>query len=216
MVVHTLAVEQPASDKPARSVWHGRIWMIFVWMICAAPVVASYLTFYVVRPQSRSSYGELIEPQRPLPALATVSLDGKPGNLQNLKGQWLLISVGSGACDDPCQERLYLQRQMREGLGKEKDRVDWVWLVTDEAPVAPALAAAVANATVLRVPEADLATWLGTSQGSQISERLYVVDPFGNLMMRFPSDLSRETATKAKRDLDRLLRASASWNKPNR
>lgn len=213
MVVHSIGVEQAQPEIRANSVWRGRVWMLVVWLVCASPVVASYLTFYVIRPQSRNSYGELIEPQRPLPSLATISLDGKPGVLQSLKGQWLLISVAPGACGDRCQEHLYLQRQLRESLGKDKNRVDWVWLVSDDAPLTPALAGAVASATVLRVPEAELASWLATPQGHSISESLYLVDPLGNLMLRFPPDLNLQTAAKAKRDLDRLLRASESWNK---
>ena len=51
--------------------------------------------------------------------------------------------------------------------------------------------------------------WLG----QQIEDHLYVVDPLGNWMMRFPADLDPK---QAKRDLDRLLRASAFWDKAGR
>ena len=65
--------------------------------------------------------------------------------------------MAGGACDAACQKHLYLQRQMREGLGKDKDRLDWVWLIPDDAPVAEALRPGLAQATVLRVPQAQLA-----------------------------------------------------------
>eukprot|EP01034_Spumella_vulgaris_P005027 gene5027-6415_t len=61
--------------------------MIAVLLVCAAPVIASYFTYYVVRPEGRRNYGELIDPQRPLPAVPTTSMDGKPGRLTDLKGQ---------------------------------------------------------------------------------------------------------------------------------
>ena len=190
--------------------------MVLVWLICAAPVVGSYLTFYVIRPESRASFGELIEPQRPLPDLVARSMDGKPVNLTSLKGQWLLISVAGGACNSACEQHLYLQRQLRETLGREKDRVDWVWLVSDEIPVPSALQPALAGAKVNSVPQFALEGWLSSDAGYQLADHLFVVDPMGNWMMRFPAGLDIQSAAKAKRDLDRLLRASVSWDKAGR
>jgi hypothetical protein len=111
---------------------------------------------------------------------------------------------------------LYLQRQLREGLGKEKSRLDWVWLVSDGAPVADALRTALKEATVLRVPQADLAQWLQPQAGHVLAEHLYLVDPLGNWMMRFPPQIDTQGAVKLRRDLDRLLRASVSWDKAGR
>jgi hypothetical protein len=216
MVVHSMdSPRLEGSNLPLRT-RRGRLWMVLVWIICAAPVVASYLTFYVIRPESRSSFGDLIEPQRPVPDLAARSLDGNPVNLMSLKGQWLLISVAGGACNSACEQHLYLQRQLRESVGREKDRVDWVWLVTDDAIVPNALRPALSGATVLAVPQAALSRWLSADAGHQIDEHLYLVDPLGNWMMRFPAGLDLQSAAKAKRDLDRLLRASVSWDKAGR
>ena len=136
--------------------------------------------------------------------------------MRALKGQWLLVSVAGGTCDDICQKHLYLQRQLRETLGKEKDRVDWVWLVTDDAPIPEALRPALKGATVLRIGELQLSQWLSPAVGHLLQEHLYVVDPMGNWMMRFPAGLDLEGASKAKRDMDRLLRASASWDEAGR
>jgi hypothetical protein len=109
-----------------------------------------------------------------------------------------------------------LQRQLRESLGKDKDRVDWIWLVTDNAPVRAELRNALAQATVLRVDAQQLARWLAPEQGHVLADHLYVVDPMGNWMMRFPAGLDMPGAAKAKRDIERLLRASASWDEPGR
>jgi hypothetical protein len=182
-------------------------------LVCAAPVVASYFTYYVVRPESHRSYGELIEPQRPIPPLTARTLDGQPVNLTSLQGQWLLLSVAGGACDAQCEHHLYLQRQLRESLGKDKDRVDWVWLVTDQAPVREELKPALQAATVLRVDAAQLAQWLSPAKGHELPEHLYMVDPMGHWMMRFPAAID---ASKARRDLERLMRGSAGWDQPGR
>ena len=139
-------------------------------------------------------------------------LNGKPGELRALKKQWLLISVGSASCDAACQQRLYLQRQMRESLGKEKGRLDRIWLVNDAAEVDTRLKSGLAEATVLRIPTDALAQWLPSAAGQRVEDHLYVVDPLGNLMMRFPANMDAAGAAKAKRDLDKLLRASSSWD----
>jgi hypothetical protein len=216
LTVHSLPTPEEAAGGKARRTVLGRWKMLTVLLTCAAPVIASYFTYYVVRPEGRRNFGELVDPQRPLPDQAAMALDGQPANLRALKGQWLLVSVAGGACDDACQKHLYLQRQLRETLGKEKDRVDWVWLVTDGAPIAPALLPALKGATVLRVGELQLSQWLSPAVGHLLQDHVYVVDPMGNWMMRFPAGLDLAGAAHAKRDLDRLLRASASWDEAGR
>jgi hypothetical protein len=207
LTVHTLPVPQEALADDARRTASGRLKMLVVLAVCAAPVIASYFTYYVVHPQTARSYGELIQPPKPLPA-----------PLAKLKGQWLLVSVAGGACDAGCERNLYFQRQLRESLGKEKQRVDWVWLVDDAAPVRAELAPALSQATVVRVDAAQLAQWLAPAAGQSLHDPIYLVDPMGNWMMRFPpvprSDLA--AAKNMKRDLERLLRASASWDLPGR
>lgn len=212
LTVHTLPVPD---DDNARSK-AGRWKMIAVLLVCASPVIASYFTYYVVRPEGRRNYGELVTPQRPLPIMVTTDLNGKSGDLTALKNQWLLINVAGASCDAACQQRLYFQRQLRESLGKEKVRVDRVWLVTDMAAVDVRLKPALTEASVLRVPADALAQWLPPASGQRIEDHLYVVDPLGNLMMRFPANMDAAGAAKAKRDLDRLLRASGSWDTEGR
>ena len=205
----------PPGPRPADT-RSGRWKMIFVLLVCASPVVASYFAYYVIRPEGRRNFGELINPQRPLPAMATQTLDGKVGQLTALKDQWLLLSVAGGDCDTRCEQNLYFQRQLRESLGREKERLDRVWLVNDQAPVREVLLPALASATVLRVAPGDVAQWLEPAPGKRLQDHLFLVDPLGNLMMRFPADMDAAAAAKAKRDLDRLLRASSSWDKEGR
>ena len=215
LTVHSMPDLNRSTDGAVRTK-HGRWKMLAVLLVCAAPVIASYFTYYVVRPSTARSFGELINPQRPTPPLTASTLDGQTAQLQALKGQWLLVSVAGGACDAMCQNHLYLQRQLRETLGKEKDRLEWVWLVNDDAPVLDTLKPALKGATVLRLPADKLATWLEASKGHQLPEQLYLVDPMGNWMMRFPPEFNAEVAMKAKRDIERVLRASASWDKAGR
>lgn len=213
MTVHSLPTPALADDPRVR---HGRFKMLLVLLVCAAPVIASYLTYYVIRPQARMQHGELIDPQRPLPAASGLPLKdrvGAPVAPASLKGQWLLIVVAGGACDAPCERQLYLQRQLRETLGKNKDRVDRLWLIDDDAPLRAELMPALAGVTVLRVPAAALSQWLLAAPGHGLAEHFHLVDPLGNYMMRF---LAPSEANGIKRDLERLMRASAAWDEPGR
>jgi hypothetical protein len=133
-----------------------------------------------------------------------------------LRGQWLLVAVAPAACDAACQDRLFMQRQLREMLGRERDRLDKIWFVTDVAPVAAPLRAAVEAGpamTALRVDREALARWLAPAEGQALEDHLYLVDPMGEWMMRMPA---RAEPARVKRDLERLLRASASWDKAGR
>lgn len=212
------APDATAPDDAAQRarVRRGRIKLVLLLLIYALPVIASYLAYYVIRPEGRTNYGALIQPTRSLPDLGATTLDGKTVPLRSLRGQWLLVVVGSSDCDGACERRLYAQRQLREMLGRERDRLDKVWLLTDDGVPKMALQQAL-NAqppvTVLRVPQAEVAQWLEPEAGHALQDHLYLVDPMGEWMMRFPADFD---PSKVKRDIDRLLRASASWDRPGR
>jgi hypothetical protein len=216
LTVHSLPLPQEAAVADEQRTRSGRWKMLLVMLVCAAPVIASYFMYYVVRPDTRRSYGELIEPQRPIPSVTATDLAGERVSLPTLEGQWLLVSVAGGACDAQCERHLYLQRQLREALGRDKERLDWVWLIPDDAPVRDALKPALAQATVLRVDAAQLAQWLAPARGRQLSDHLYVVDPMGHWMMRFPPTEDVAGASGIRKDLERLMRASAGWDQPGR
>jgi hypothetical protein len=216
LTVHSMPTPSQTLDGQATRTTRGRWKMLAVMVICAAPVIASYFSYYVLRPDGRRNFGELIDPQLSLPNLTATSVEGQTINLQTLKGQWLLVSVASGNCDELCNQNLYLQRQMRESLGKDKDRLDRVWLITDDKPIDAKLQTALLGATVLRVQASALSSWLKPANGQALADHLYVVDPMGNWMMRFPARIDVANAAKAKRDLERLLRASASWDTAGR
>ena len=216
MTVHTLPNPNEVVLVDEKRTRAGRWKMLAVLLVCASPVIASYFTYYVIRPEGRRNHGELIQPQRILPAMEVSKLNGDKVALNSLKGQWLLVSVADAACDEACQKHLYFQRQLRESLGKEKDRIDWVWLATGDAPVDDKLMPALSQATVLRVNQQSISEWLQPAAGRQLPEHLYVIDPMGNWMMRFPPGIDLASAAKAKKDLDRLLRASAFWDTSGR
>ena len=194
----------------------GRWKMLLVLLVCAAPVIASYYTYFVVRPSSGTAYSTLIQPAVPLPTVSALTLAGQPQPMRGLAGQWLLVVVNGGACGPPCEKRLFVQRQLREMTGREADRIEKIWLVIDDAPLPAALQQALLVTpamTVLRLPRAVVAGWLKPAPGRALEDHLYIVDPVGDWMMRAPADAD---PSRLKRDIDRLLRGSAGWDKPGR
>lgn len=192
-------------------------WKLFaVVAICAAPLIASYFTYYVIKPTGRTNYGELIDPrQHPLPVLGATSLDGKPTELTAYQGKWLMIKTGPSACPKTCMDQMFAIRQVRAMQGKEMDRIERVWLITDTAPLDTILIRELDGMRLLRAPREAVARWLPPAADG-IDNAIFLVDPLGHLMMRFPpppagASEAEQVAhyAKVKKDIAKVLKASA-------
>jgi hypothetical protein len=183
-------------------------WKLFaVIAVCAFPLIASYFTYYVIKPQSRNNYGTLLDPRLyPIPQLGTMTLDGKPLALDAYKGKWIMLQVGDSECLEPCKKQLFEMRQLRLMQGKEMDRIERVWLVTDDKPIETTLIRQYDGVRILRAKTDALKTWLPVEPNTTIADHIYLIDPLGNLMMRFPKD---SDPNKVKKDLSKLLKASS-------
>ncbi|UXH77672.1 SCO family protein [Roseateles amylovorans] len=204
-----------ASDAPRRARW--QMWLVL--LVCAAPVIASYFSFYVLDLRG-SAYSELITPTRDLPAdLPLRTLAGEPVRAESLKGQWLLTYVpdAGASCADACERMLFMQRQLRQMLGKDRDRLDKLVLLPDELVLTPAQLDALTQqgvpVTLLRAPAAALQAWLMPAPGHRMGEHLFLIDPLGRWMMRSPA---QPDPARFKKDLERLMRANAGWDRPGR
>jgi hypothetical protein len=187
-------VQNPPESAGA-SVRRGRWKLVAILLVCAAPVIASYLTYYVIRPEGRTNYGELVEPPRNVAALGVPSLQGR----------WVMLVVAPGTCDPGCRERLYEIRQVRLTAGKDRDRVARVWVVADDTAPDPALLAQHDGLVLMRTDVDALARQFPATPQTRVSDHIYLIDPLGNLMMRFPKDAD---PSRMKKDLAKLLRAS--------
>ena len=167
----------------------AKIGLIFV--ICAAPIVfgtAAY--FFGWHGGKAANYGELIPP-RTLEGAAFVPLRGK----------WVLVTFDPAACPAECERRLYVVRQARRAQGEGAERIERLWLVTDGGRPGPGLLAAIEGS---RVAPARDAGDLKAFPGDRL-EHVYLVDPLGNLMMRYPREPDPRKLIK---DLERLLKVS--------
>ena len=200
-------METNKPNEPAKAQWKGRWKLLAVLAVCAAPMLFSYLTYYVIKPTGRTNYGALLDPREfPIPALGTTELDGKPVELDAYKGKWIMLQAAPGDCPQACKDQLVAMRQLRLMQGKEMERIERVWLVTDAAPLDIMLMKVVDGTRFLRADAAAVAKWLPVEPGTLVSDHIYLIDPLGNLMMRFPKNAE---PAKVKKDIAKLLKASA-------
>jgi hypothetical protein len=211
---------EPSPHKPPlteRQRKLGRLKLLAVLAVCAAPLIFSYLTYYVIKPTGRTNYGELIDPRaHPLPQLHSASLDGAPTELTAYQGKWLMVKAGPSACPKVCMDQLFAMRQMRAMQGKEMERIERIWLITDQTPLDTILIRELEGMRMLRAPAAAVTGWLPHASEADLAASIYLVDPLGNLMMRFPPPAAGATEAqtvehyaKIKKDIAKLLKASA-------
>jgi hypothetical protein len=198
------------TDDAARpSHWKRYRVLYAVIAVCIAPVVASYFAYYVAPPSGRANYGTLIAPPRPVPGeLHMTGLDGQAFSFRSLAGKWVMVSASRADCGDPCRSALLQMRQQRLMTGKEMDRVERVWLVTNDAPLSTLLLREYEGTHIVRAPADVVREFLPLDGANALEGVIWLVDPMGNLMLRWPQNPEPQ---KVKKDLARLLTASSHW-----
>jgi cytochrome oxidase Cu insertion factor (SCO1/SenC/PrrC family) len=161
--------------------------LLWVALVCAAPVVLGTVAYlFGWSPGAPANYGELIPPRVIAP-------------LSELRGKWVIVTFDAAACDAYCERKLYIARQVRRAQGKDMERIERMWVITDAGkPRADVLAAT--EGTRISRNEAIKSGFPGNTV-----DHIYLVDPLGNLMMRFPRDPDPSQVIK---DLQRLLKYS--------
>lgn len=170
--------------------------------VFAVPVIAAYLAYFGWRPSGHANYGDLIQ-ATPLQHTAGRMLDGEPFDLKTLQGKWLMVHVGADRCDAACAQQLYLMRQVRIALGKDQSRIERLWVLTGSEEPDPMLLRDHPGLLVWRPAAASFAEQFPAT--SNRSDHVYLVDPLGNLMLRFPAGVDPKRMMK---DLKLLLKAS--------
>ena len=176
--------------------------MLAIAALCLAPFIAAVIAYYYWQPQGGMSYGELI-PARALSDPPLRHLDQRVFRLSELKGKWILLQLDQADCAAACRAKLYNMRQVRLAQGREMERVERVWLVLDEAPLETQLMREYDGTRLLRAGGSPLLREFPPPGG--VRGYIYLIDPLGNLMLRFPEDADPGRMHK---DLARLLKAS--------
>jgi hypothetical protein len=178
--------------------------------ITILPIVAAYVAYYVAPPSGRTNYGTLLVPQRPVPELPLANLDGTRFDLRKLAGSWVLVMVDRSECDKPCTDKLLMMRQQRTMTGKDRDKIERVWLISDQEPLSIALMREYEGTHFVRAPVQPLRELLvlPNADSARLQDHIWLIDPRGNLMLRWPKN---PEVNGVKRDLARLLKVSAGW-----
>jgi len=180
----------------------GRRTLLLLAFVFFGPLAAAFALYYgdIWKPTGMAVNGALIEPPRSLPTESLISGAEEP----RFMDLWTLVIVAHGDCDAACQKALLESRQVRRALGKERDRVQRVWLVSEG--VADARFVTEQHPYLATVPSSEprLAPVLKII-GEVAPGEVLVVDPLGNLMMRFPPGTTMRAMDT---DLKKLLKIS--------
>lgn len=176
---------------------------LFLLTLMCLPVVVSYgLYFFEYRPES-TNYGDLM-PIVKVTGKGTNLTDNTILRMKDLHGKWVLVTVDSAErCDEFCKQKLYFMRQVRLVQGKEKHRIERLWLINDNGKPSDELMTEYDGTYFVSAKESEMLGFIDTHETQ--TRHIYLIDPIGNIMMRFPENVD---ATKMGRDLKRLLHVS--------
>lgn len=187
--------------------------LVMVFLCSLAPIVAALIVYDNPRwwPDEASNYGELIKPQRAVPAaqdLSLATLDGQPFDLASLQGKWLLVTADVAACPESCARKLFIVRNSHASQGKNVDRLMRVWFITDDGQVPQKVLDAYQGTVMVRGQPGQLSRFLlghgGAAPAGQPSLRdpIWIIDPLGNLMLQFPANAD---GVRVRKDISKLV-----------
>ena len=183
-----------------------RTLLIGTFLVFFVPILAAWLLNVFApgwRPFGTLNHGTLVEPVRRVGSGDLAHLDGSAMDPGYLSGRWTLVHLLDGDCAQPCVEALVRSRQVQQALGDDMQRVQLLLVLMapvdlEAADLPPRIALAVANDA-----------WLAKFSFAQTAPReiltIYLVDPQGYLMMRYPQDVDQRGMLA---DLERLLKIS--------
>jgi cytochrome oxidase Cu insertion factor (SCO1/SenC/PrrC family) len=187
-----------SKDAPPRN--RKMLWLVAA--VCVAPFFASFAVYHFYKPEGRVNYGQLMDAKK-LPVEPLTQSAGGGFMLRQLEGKWIFLVVDDAACDAYCEKKLWQIRQIRKTQGKFPERIERMWLMTGKGEPAQHLRTEFEG------------TWMINGQGSALldalpfegarSDHIYLVDPLGNLVLRYPRDAD---PSRIRKDLERLLKVS--------
>ena len=164
------------------------------------PLALSFWMYYGGgwQPAAHTNYGELLRPVRPLP------LDGWPAG-KVLTQKWSLVYLVSGPCEERCRNALIVMRQTRLSLNQEMQRVNRVLIAGPGCCDDALLQREHAGLLVLDAGSAGAREVIQVFPAGQRADSIFLVDPLGNLVMRYDD---RSNPKGLLQDLKKLLKLS--------
>jgi len=203
---------QPPDSANARSnQFTSRMKMLALLGAFGFPLLLATVWLQVVKAKGGdfgvSVKGELIRPAYPLEPFELTEQGKDTFNQESLRGIWTMLYAPVGECVDTCQKNLYHMRQVRLALNHRKDRLQRAVLLESPGQLTDVLISEHPGLRVLSGERAVLMGQFATAEGEMPAseDAIYLIDPFGNLMMRFPADLPPKSMLK---DVKHLLKVS--------
>ena len=208
---NTLQPALPEIDPALRR--RSRIKLVAIFAIFAVPLILASIYLHLIRSSGGTmgdtSRGELIQPAVPLTQFSLQTSD-EPFDLDTLRGLWTMLYIPDGECTDACTQNLYHMRQVRLALNHRMNRVQRAVVMQGAQQISPEL---LAEHPGLIAASGDAATTsqfvdqvLKAQQDMEpMQDAIYLIDPFGNLMLRFSPDLKPNSMLK---DIKHLLKVS--------
>ena len=180
------------------------IW--FVVLAFVAPVALAYIMYFTGAIKSYTNHGEILKPLVDISTFELKDSSGKTIDREKFTQQWVLIFFVGSECDEQCNARLYDSRQVHKSLGEDQERVDRmiIHLDTPSASLTKLIEDEYPKAINVYGDEQKISAVIG--KNAQLRNNvIYIMDPIGNVMMRFTHDQSKKDL---KADLKKLLKVS--------
>ena len=175
----TEPIPQPDPETLAR-VRRGRRILLLIAAICTLPLLAAIWYRFVAPPPVVATVGEMLAPT-PFPLTTLVTPAGAPPDAARIGGHWLMLQTAPAACDEPCQQALYLSRQVRIAQAKAMDRITRVWVLTDAGTPSAELLAQHPDLLVVRLA--------GPAPLPLTGGDVYLIDRRGFLVFRYAASV---------------------------
>jgi cytochrome oxidase Cu insertion factor (SCO1/SenC/PrrC family) len=180
----------------------NRVKLLCIGAIAVAPVLGSYLLYWFWAPNHFTNYGTLIEP-KPVPNALMEAIGGGAFGFEQLRGRWVFVTVDSGKCETECESKLWKMRQVRQTQGQDLGRIERVFLLQDDQVPREQILNDYKGTWFVRTKDEELVRSFVAPQA--VRNHIYLIDPLGNLILRFPEDADPKLMLK---DMTRLLRYS--------
>ncbi len=191
----------------------SRIKLLTILAVFAIPLILATIYLQIVRMSGGqvgdTSRGQLIQPAVPMTEFSLQTAEGEL-ELESLYGIWTMLYMPEGDCLDDCQRNLYNMRQVRLALNHRMDRVQRLVLAESGEQLEDALLAEHPGLIVATGDPAAQAVFRDQVRAAEsamepLQDAIYLLDPFGNIMLRFPADLPPKSLLK---DIKHLLKVS--------
>jgi hypothetical protein len=184
-----------SETRPPQQRRRGRLQLILVLLVAIGPMILATgmykLQFWV--PDSRNYHGEMIGNGQSRADLG----------VQADESHWQLLVSAPQDCAADCQQLVYLARQIQVGLGQDSFRATHALAVAQ--PLNADYAAKLAHEyPKLQRYSLDLSLYNKAAPGIE-TPQLWIVDPHGNLVLRYDAKVDGKDLLN---DLRQLLKLS--------